>query len=123
MGYITKNLSKTEAMECLKEYPYILVYEKSRVMLGNPEDISINEQDLIEARAFSKNAELHLFKCEKEWVAVLTEDDGDAESITRSYQLSNRFSSAGGEIVVKDYLSADEDGQVYVKLTRLCGLE
>lgn len=136
MGYRIKTLSAEEAWKSLENYPYILAYEKSRVVLGRTEEISISRQDLLEARAFSESGELHLFQCEKEWTAVLTEDIADggeqagttdkineSKSITRSYLLSNRFRTAGQEITVKDYLSSDEDGQVYVELTRLCGLE
>ncbi|MCD7885381.1 MAG: hypothetical protein LUI87_17015 [Lachnospiraceae bacterium] len=170
-GYRKSELSFEDAKTRLTGYPCALVYQMSEVSFGKTEDITINWDELLEARFFSESGELHLFRCEKEWKAVEIEDaeladtadtgdiigagdiageiigdtpkrtpgetmnesggsDDKAEEnyekvtavLLKNYQLAPKYRACGGELVVKEYLSEDEDGQVFVQLTRLCGI-
>ena len=57
-------------------------------------------------------------------MAVEVVDDGAEDAVCdKKFQLDKRFSSEGKLLCVREYLAYDEDGQVFVELTRLKGIE
>lgn len=104
----------------LQDYPYALFYYLSEVKLVALEGEPIwNLDQLIEARLFSKEKELHIFQHEEGWQAVCIKEIGQAEYIDEWCLLSRKFQTVGKQLGVRRYLSYDEDGQIYVALTRL----
>lgn len=85
----------------------------------------INWDECLEVRFFSNSAEIHFFRRDSDWEAVLIEDDAEQDCIDRWYQLSRKYkhSSKTGKILVREYLAYDEDGQACVVCTRLAGLK
>ncbi|MCD7826427.1 MAG: hypothetical protein LUH14_10795 [Clostridiaceae bacterium] len=125
-SYKKSEISFETAKERTAGYPFALVYMMSEIQFGKKEDIEVNWDEVLEARFFSEREELHLFLCEKERKAVIVEDAVDetnsTEVLTKNYRLSPKFQGEGRELAVREYLSEDEDGQMYVELTRLCGI-
>ncbi len=139
---IEKGSQASDFSEMLQGYEYGLLYYLSEVKLaalggGNPSnaeqlkdetssnlnqlegEIIPNLTQLIEARLFSADKELHIFQNEEGWQAVLVEETGQAEYLDEWRPISREFQSAGKQLGVRRYLSYDEDGQAYAALTRL----
>ena len=68
---------------------------------------------------------LHIFEYNGELKAVeiVDEDDNAKDTIIKKYTLNTRFNKIGRVVVVQEYLNFDEDGQAFVELTRLTGIE
>ena len=112
----------------------------------------IDLDECLEARIFGENAELHIFREDDKWMAVEVQDvavapeDGEEEIsnpdtekvpgdafIDRAYALrGNMIQMISGtcgeevpkykEIIVREYIDYDEDGQATTVKTRLVGL-
>jgi hypothetical protein len=76
----------------------------------------------VDARFFSDDGELHIFEEDGQLKAVQVSDDGKEDTVVQKYELAKRFSQLGDTLLVQEYLEADEDGQMQVKLTRLKGI-
>ena len=79
-------------------------------------------EECLEARFFGENGELHLFQNNGEPKCIIIEDnvnDTDVDILVERYKLNNRFFKLGSKLLVKRYIGFDEDGQAYIKLTRL----
>ena len=112
------------AREQIDSFAYGLLYLTGGIQLAaKPQDDQIDWEECYEARFFSTNKELHLFENNGERKAILVEDEAKDAVTVRSYKLSSKYRSVGKTVQVKKYLSFDEDGQAYVALTRLCGVE
>lgn len=107
-------------MSSLKLMPVSAVLEMDAD--GNAAHLSFNTEELLEARFFSKDAELHVFRNNDDALAALLIRD---EFLTDEYEVCDvRYETQQGkELVVREYLKADEDGQMYVALTRAAGVE
>ena len=133
MGYKITELSVPNDQERIRSYieanrdnGYALIYLISEMHLCRMKELdvdSINWPECLEARLFCENSEVHIFETEDGRKAVLKEDDGTEDTFVKKFQMSNKFKEMGDAICVKEYLSYDEDGQVYVALTRLSGIE
>lgn len=110
----------------VKEYEYALVYMMSEIKLCETSDLADDFmwEECMEARFFSKDKELHVFEGEDGKKAVLVQET-DAENMQiKKYVLNGKVSPSGKKtLLVTEYLAYDEDGQAYVELTRLSGLE
>ena len=124
MGYRTENLDWEAARAECMSYENALVYMISRMLCGKTEQVAdkINWEECTEARFFSEQGELHFFDYEGERKAVrVTEDEKEADCIDKAYGLTGKLKGAaiGQEVVVREYIEYDEDGQAVVGLTRL----
>lgn len=121
------------ALERPSEYPYALVYLISDLILCRTQDLpDIDWPECLEARFFGPDKELHIYEEDGGLQAVqVIEEGGGLQAIEkgapdymdRRYQLKKRFRGAGALLRVREYLAYDEDGQVFVSLTRLAGIE
>lgn len=113
-------LGLNEARARCADYPYVLVRELSRIWLGETRKADINWDEITELRFFSESAELRLFRRDGNLQAVLLEDDSEDESLDKTFPLAHN--KAFGEwLTVREYLAYDEDGQLYVRASRLKG--
>ena len=124
MSYSIKKISLDQAYQKIEHYDYALVYMFSSVILCKTENLDDTDwEECLEARFFSERAELHLFERDGDMQAVEIADDGsDKDTFIKKYQLDSKFAAMGRNIYVKEYLDYDEDGQINVSLTRLCGI-
>ena len=120
---IDKTISIEEVKQTISDYEYGLVYENSAMLFGQTEELrEVDWEQLQEAFFFDNNAQLHIFSDEDELKAIIIEDEEGDEYQLRTYLLNRtdaRTSAVGKELVVKEYLEQDEDGQVYIKCTRM----
>lgn len=96
-----------------RAYPYALVYRFGEMYLGKREDIS-EWDEVLEARFFDADSELHIWNDGDGWHSALVIDD-TAPYLEQEWY--NAYSHTG--VTVRRYLCADEDGQMQIALTRL----
>lgn len=89
---------------------------------GNAVRISFKPDELLEARFFSADAELHVFRNDDDELAAVLIND---EFLSNEYETCDVCYQAQKvkTLVVREYLKADEDGQMCVVLTRAAGIE
>ena len=124
MSYIVENVDIQKAYQSGIEYEYALLYMMSELILSKTSDLGeIDWEECLEARFFSEEKELHIFEENGGHVAVKVSDLDEKDILIKKYQLANKFLGIGNVLCVKEYLAYDEDGQTYVCLTRLTGIE
>ena len=129
-------IQKTEADHALTqitEYTYALLYRMSEILFCRTKDLpQMDLSECLEARFFDQEKELHLFEEEAIDRQAMQEEEaaGDVfvtfescDRLIKKYQLQERYQKLGQTLCVCEYLSYDKDGQAYVSLTRLAGIE
>lgn len=110
-------LELDKALELGGRLPYVYLREESRLYLGaGPIDLNLNE--LIEARFFSEEKEIRLFRRMGKLCAAIQED-GNKPAVTHRYSIANP--AFGGELTTRQLISYDTDGQAYLGSPRLAG--
>jgi hypothetical protein len=123
MAYQIKKLELAEAQGEIAKYDYALIYLMSeRLLLPVSALPEIAWDECMDARFFSDDGELHIFEEDGQLKAVQVSDAGEEDTVVQKYELAKRFSNLGKTLLVQEYLEADEDGQMQVKLTRLKGI-
>lgn len=113
-----------KAYEIIKNYKYALVYMISNIYLCEIEKLpSIDWEECLEARFFSKDGELHIYEEDGNYEARQIIEEGQGNSIIKKYQLNNKFKDVGNYLYVQQYLDYDNHGQAVIALTRLRGIE
>lgn len=116
----TETLAAREALERGRALPWAWVRSLSEVTLGAV-PAEIGPEELIEARFFSPEEEIRVFRADGELRAVRLRGEPDDNQLTRTYAIEDpRF---GRTITVCCLLEADEDGQTGLTTARLTGWE
>ena len=124
MGYLKEEYASDQIIEKIKEQDYALMFKISEMFLKKAVDITEKDLDEItEARAFSERSEIHIFRQNDQLKCLKITDSDQNDILTERYALENRFGAFGKTVVVKKYVGYDEDGQAYVELKRLAGIE
>lgn len=114
-----------EAVAHIGEYDHALVFEFSRKIFcevsGLPE---INWDECTEARFFSKDKELCFYRDDEtdELTAVCTADEPSDQSDENSGLARYRL-PGGKNLLVREYFSYDDEGQLMIAGRRLAGVE
>lgn len=117
----TESLTVQKALERGRALPWALVRGLSQVTLGPvPADISLEE--VIEARFFSADEEIRVFRSCGQLRAVRLQGDREDNILERKYEIANE-KKFGKSITVCHMLEADEDGQMSLTTARLTGWE
>lgn len=123
MGMHAEKVSLNEAHQKVEEYTYALLFMISERILCRTKDLpAIDWEECQEARFFSEDKELHIFEGEEGMQAVEVSDTGEEDIVIKEYELDGYFKKIGNTVLVQEYMEYDEDGQVYVGLTRLKGI-
>lgn len=127
MLYKKKLLSLEDAKIHAQTLSYGLVYQFNRILIGSVEQVKdkIQWDECLEARFFSEKEEVHFFERNGIFAAVSISDETEETTCTRTknVKLKPLFATSGwNEMVIKEYIAFDEDGQAYIELTRLAGL-
>ena len=135
-------------------YQYALVYMISELrLIPFSRWSSVDLDECMEARAFGKHSELHLFREDDEWKAVSIRDiqntvngkpqipafDPNPASPNEPFIVESKFATIDRvhpirqnckkevpdctEMIIREYISYDEDGQAVTARTRLVGLQ
>lgn len=118
-----RTISLHEAMAWAEGYPFVYLRMLSSVSMGNTSEIlpRICWEEVEEARFFGPSGELRVFDDGAALTAAVLED-GPHET---EYSVQDRTcplahdGAFGREIVVRDYLDYDGDGQLFVSASRL----
>lgn len=113
-------LELDEARARCADYPYVLVRELSRIWLGETREADINWDEITELRFFSESAELRLFRRDGNLQAVLLEDESEDDCLDKTFPLAHN-GAFGEQLIVREYLAYDEDGQLFIAAERLKG--
>lgn len=122
--------------EILRQYEFAILNTISSFTIDRARalaDAGIPWQECLEAWFFSPDSALHFYEGEDGQEAVrITEGEASTEEavLEQRYRISDYkdcndrpFSRMGRVLVVKEYLCADEDGQMQVVLTRPAMIE
>lgn len=108
-------------------YTFALINYISEMVLTDKLDaVSIDWNEIVEARFFSEKNEIHIFEDDDEMIAVYSQDgDENNDYLIKKLPIMKRggLSKIGKKLVAKQYLAYDEDGQAEIKFTRLIGVE
>ena len=106
MNYQVQTVETDKIWEHASEYTYALVYMISELILCRTQELpNLDWTECMEARFFDEDKELHIY-----------EEDGKLQAVKVT-------EGAGKLLCVREYYAYDEDGQAYVSLTRLAGIE
>ena len=117
---LIERLTTDNALERGHTLPWALVRCLSTVTLG-PVPADICPEELIEARFFSADEEIRVFRSGGQFRAVHLCGEPKDNTLERTYHIEN--SKFGKTISVCYTLEADEDGQMNLGTTRLTGWE
>ena len=129
---ICERMNFDDAKARIGEYDFAIIFEFSRKFFGEQNNLQeINWDECVEARFFSMEKELYFYRDDEtdELTAVCTEDepsDKDAEnSGIMRYELpkNNRLPGNRRVLLVREYFSYDEDGQLLITGRRPAGVE
>ena len=115
--------------EILEQYTYALIYGISEIKILKSTDLTdiSNWEEFTEIYLFNYAEQIHAYLKNDSFVAVkFSEKENEKEivdSIDKEYVLSAKFSQFGSKIVVREYLGADEDGQIKVVYTKLVDIK
>jgi hypothetical protein len=132
MHYKSEKTEITDVMlaDCMEKYKnkyeYALVYRISEIILCRAAQLDLSQWDeCLEARFFSERGEAHFFDYDgkKVMAEIVDEEEGEGDIQIKKYKIAPRFQEAGKVLCVQEYLSYDEDGQIFTELTRLKGIE
>ena len=117
---IDRSLSVLEAQQLGAALPWALVRSLSQVTLG-PVPVAIDADELLEARFFSADEEIRLFRSEGQLLAVHLTAEPNDNTIVQVHRIENK--AFGSSLTVSCTLQPDEDGQMNITYTRLTGWE
>lgn len=107
------------------KYPFALLYYLSEVKLTECAKLAgkIDFSQLLEARFFGEQGELHIFRDEEQLRAVEVKEIGKTDYIEKKEILGKNFQEAGRYLMIRKYVDYDDDGQAVIALTRLSSIE
>ena len=117
----TERLTVQEALGRGRALPWAWVRCLSQVTLG-PVPADISREELIEARFFSADEEIRMFRICGQLRAVRLCVEPEDNTLERTYQIENK-KKFGETITICYTLESDEDGQMSLGTARLTGWE
>lgn len=121
--YKIESVGVDEAYFQRDQYPYALVYCYSYMKLCETSELTEKDWDECrEARFFGPIEELHVLI--EEGRAIHVTEIGTKAVLDKEYKISRRFrNKKWNRVTIRQYLEADEDGQMRIVLTRLMDLK
>ena len=104
----------------IESYRYVWVQEYDSVNLGKGKDVTINYDNIIEARFFSSDKELHIFLFGDALCAIEIIKEEKDDYFEEKQILRKRF---GKSITLRYYIDYEDDGQAYIVNTVLSDCE
>lgn len=115
-----RHMEYDEAISLVNHYKHALIYEVSRMYFGPCENAPMpNEKELVEAYYFNATEEMHLYRDGDGCVSVVNAEEVGDIFVDRQYDTRKYEGGGNRTVVVRDYLTADEDGQMCVVLSRM----
>lgn len=109
-----------EVKSSYMNYDYALVYEFSDVKFGKTSETVINWEECMEAFLIKNDEQMHVFERNGRLVAEsFLETEQKYDSADKIYKIRGGVDLSGKNITVREYLDTDEDGQAFVKYSRI----
>lgn len=99
--------------------PFVLARCLSEVKFGINTELPASEE-LLEVRFFNSEKEIRLFRRQGRLEAVCLTQEPEDDCLEEEYEIANP-SLFGTSFTLSKLLDVDEDGQTFVKATRLTG--
>lgn len=115
--------SYDDALVNVSKYSYALLYKFSEVKLCKADKIVTSDWDeCTEARIFDDTEEVHIFPLEEKFYQL--SDSAFEFWKDEKFILSNFTGKVidGKTLVVRKYIALDQDGQAYIKASRLVSI-
>ncbi len=123
MSYTAERVEAFGALEHITDYEYALVYMMSGLFFCRTADLKTPDwSECLEARFFDSEKELHVYGEDGAMQAVKVRGTADDDCLVKKYELDGKW-SMGKYLCVCEHFAYDADGQAYVALTRLAGVE
>lgn len=108
------------------DYEYALVYMMSSLYFGKASGINTqNVDEVIEARLFDATGEAHFYRTENGMAETRVIDGTEGQEyfvIDQKTTVMDHIGK-GAKLIFRRYYAFDDDGQGFVKVTRLVGIE
>lgn len=112
------------AKNMISGFDYALVYEISKMYLVPVAELTdIDWDEVQEGFFFNGKAQLHIYKDGELLIARCASDEESDICIDREYPLAGKFKGIGKNVIERQYLVADDDGQMCVSYTRLVAIQ
>lgn len=107
----------------INNYQYAVIYNISDMYFGKTEAFGgIDEEQLLEGYLFDEEKELHIFR-EDDEIQMIEFKECDNFSLDRvDCSFSLKKNVLGKELLVREYLDYDNDGQVFIAFKRMIGI-
>ncbi len=115
--FLSKILSPEDALKRGQCLPFALLRTFSAMSLGPTPETLPDTEEILEARFFSRDEEIRLFRDDGILKAVSLRETPDARVLKNEYEIGNQ--ALGKSLTVREILDFDEDGQAYIALSRL----
>ena len=113
-----------DVKKSIENYDYILAYEFSDVKFGKRSETEVNWDECIEAYLISETGQVHVFlKDDKLAVVNFLENEVKYEHADRTYKVREGVALQGKTVTVREYLDTDEDGQAFVRYSRIINVK
>ena len=123
MGALFKRLDAEDALEHIKNTKYAIGQFISSYEVGSADSICrMDMTDCIEARYFTDDREVHVFRSGDQMVYIEV-SDGDSQYYDEEYEIEEKFEGVGKYVVVRNYVNTDDDGQCCITGKRLVCLK
>ncbi len=107
----------------MEKYDFVLAYEFSDIKFGKTSETAVNWNECMEAYLISETGQIHVYSKNGELVADEFEESSvKYEHSDRTYIVREGVALHGKTIKVREYLDTDEDGQAFVKYSRIIGV-
>lgn len=115
--FLSETLSPETALERGRRLPFALLRTFSAVSLGSTPATLPADGELLDARFFSADEEIRLFRDDGVLQALSLRETPQAHTLENAYEIGNP--AFGRLLTVRETIDFDEDGQAYVALSRL----
>ena len=124
MSYTIEKIEADKVLEIIADYQYALVYKISEITFCMAAELKeFSWEECIEARFFDETKELHIYEEDGELCAVKTVGELDDDCLVKKYNLQEHYFGENKCLCVCEHLDYDNDGQAFIVLTRLTGIE
>lgn len=124
MSYMVEKVGIDKVLECISQYRYALVYMTDGIVFKDTAEMkNIEWDECLEARFFDADRELHVYEEDGGLCAVETRKTSDDDCLVKKYELQKHYFGGNKCLCVCEHLDYDKDGQAFVAVTRLAGIE
>lgn len=101
------------------DYGYLTYMSEVVLVKMKGHKVDIDWPELVEARFFNEQQELHVWKAGECLLGRRLTETGDTDIVETVILVMKKFCPKGGNMVIRKYIDYDEDGQAFIANTRI----